>query len=66
MPETKVRAGVEDGETAAGAVGSEMAAPGSALGFALNRALHFVLGRGMIGGARIRGLESHFLFLSGS
>jgi hypothetical protein len=61
VPETKVRAGVEDGETAAGAVGSEMAAPGSALGFALNRAL----GRGMIGGARIRGFESHFFFLSG-
>jgi hypothetical protein len=42
-----------------------MAAPVSALGFALNRALHFVLGRGMIGGAKMRGFESHFFFLSG-
>jgi len=65
VPKTKVRAGVEDGKTAAGAVGGEMAAPGSALGFALNRALRFP-GQGMIGGARIRGFESHYFFLSGS
>jgi hypothetical protein len=65
VPETKVRAGVEDRETAASAVGSEMAATRSALGFALNCAFRFVLSRGMIGGARIRSFESHYFFLSG-
>jgi hypothetical protein len=60
-----VCASVEDGEAAAGAVGGEMAAPRSVLGFALNFALRFVLGRGMIGGARIGGFESHYFFLSG-
>jgi len=66
VAETQVGAGVQNGETAAATIGGEMPTPRSALGFALNRALRFVLGRGMIGGARSRGFESHFFFLSGS
>jgi hypothetical protein len=59
VTETKVGAGVQDGETAAGTVGGEMAAPGGTLRYALGKAR-------MLVGDGFSGCESHELFLSGN
>jgi len=67
VPEAKVGARVQDGKTAASAVGGEMATTGGTLGFALDRIFRFSLGDvRKIGGARLSGFESHILFLSGN
>ena len=58
VAETEMGTGVQDGETAAGTVGGEVAAAGYTLRYAVGRA-------GMLDGDGFSGCESHVLFLSG-
>jgi hypothetical protein len=66
MAETKMGAGGQNSETAAAAVGGEVAAAGGGLRFGLGTVRHAGLSKACgIGGAGFIGCEGHLLFLSG-
>jgi hypothetical protein len=66
MAETEMRAGVQNSETTAAAIGREVTAAGGVVRFGLGRARGVALGNACgRGGAGFIGCEGHLLFLSG-